>query len=286
MDAASLADTFNATSREFDAVTPLVWGPAGQSLTFALGLRSGDAVLDVCSGTGASALPAAAAVGPDGLVHAIDLADDLLEVGRVNATERALRNIDFVVADATAWEPPSTVPDAGYDALACSYGIFFLPDPERDFSRLVSLVRPGGGVGVTVWRQGAIEAFSRAYFEVIAAQFSVHGAGGPPRAGGVRQAPDPADGDGRSAGRMARGGGYDGRPGGRAEQSCTRHGVVRVELRVGQCSARCPHPVRRRSRRADSSGLVRVADRARHRFDRSRDTGGNRVASALRELPP
>lgn len=169
MDAASLADTFNATSREFDAVTPLVWSPAGQSLTFALGLRSGDAVLDVCSGTGASALPAAAAVGPDGLVHAVDLADDLLEVGRVKATERALRNIDFVVADATAWEPPSTVPDAGYDALACSYGIFFLPDPERDFSRLVSLVRPDGGVGVTVWRQGAIEAFSRAYFEVIAA---------------------------------------------------------------------------------------------------------------------
>ncbi|CCQ15097.1 putative ubiquinone/menaquinone biosynthesis methyltransferase [Rhodococcus sp. AW25M09] len=169
MTAASLAATFNATSREFDTLTTQVWGPAGQSLAYALEFASGDAVLDVCCGTGASAIPAAAAVGPDGIVHAIDLADDLLEVGRAKATDRALRNIDFVLADATQWETPSTIPDAGYDALACSYGIFFLPDPEGNFARLVSLVRPGGRVGVTVWRKGAIEAFSRTYFEVIAA---------------------------------------------------------------------------------------------------------------------
>ena len=169
MTAASLAATFNATSPKFDALTPQVWGPAGQSLVFALGLASGETVLDVCSGTGASAIPAAAAVGPDGIVHAVDLADELLEVGRVKATERALRNIDFVAADATEWEPPSTVPDAGYDALACSYGIFFLPDPEADFARLVSVVRPGGRVGVTVWRKGAIEAFASTYVEVIGA---------------------------------------------------------------------------------------------------------------------
>lgn len=158
---------FDATSPMFDSVTPLVWGPAGQSLAFALGLRSGERVLDICAGTGASALPAAAAVGPDGLVHAIDLSDDLLELGRLKATARALRNIDFVRADATQWEPPSTAAD-GYDALACSYGVFFLPDMDISFARLVRLVRPGGRVGVTVWRKGAIEAFARAFFEVVA----------------------------------------------------------------------------------------------------------------------
>ncbi|KQU61081.1 SAM-dependent methyltransferase [Rhodococcus sp. Leaf278] len=184
MTAESLAATFNATSREFDAVTPQVWGPAGQSLAFALELATGDAVLDVCSGTGASAIPAAAAVGPDGVVHAIDLADDLLEVGRRKATDRALRNIDFVVADATEWEPPSTVPDAGYDALACSYGIFFLPDPEQDFARLVSLVRPGGRVGVTVWREGSVRDYSAAFFDVVGRHW-------PSSAG---SAPDPAAG--------------------------------------------------------------------------------------------
>ncbi|WP_089250690.1 class I SAM-dependent methyltransferase [Rhodococcoides kyotonense] len=166
MSDSPLAQTFNSTSSEFDRITPLLWGPAGQSLAFALELAAGDSVLDVCTGTGASAIPAAQAVGPDGIVHAIDLADDLLEVGRLKATSAALRNIDFVCADATEWEAPSTI-DTGYDALACSYGIFFLPDMDITFSRLVGLVKLGGRVGVTVWRKGAVKEFGDAYFEVI-----------------------------------------------------------------------------------------------------------------------
>lgn len=169
----SVASTFNSTSAEFDSITPLVWGPAGQALSFALGLKSGEWVLDVCAGTGASALPAAAAVGPDGFVHAIDLADDLLEIGRLKATAAALRNVEFVCADATEWEAPSTVHGGydrtgGYDALSCSYGIFFLPDMDLTFSRLVREVRLGGRVGVTVWRKGAVEDFGNTYFDVIA----------------------------------------------------------------------------------------------------------------------
>ncbi|MFC4605216.1 class I SAM-dependent methyltransferase [Rhodococcus kronopolitis] len=163
-----LAAVFNAGIREFDRLTPQVWGPAGQSLITQLRLRPGDAVLDVCSGAGASALPAAAAVGPTGLVHAVDVADDLLEMGRLVASDRALHNVDFVRADATEWEPPSTVPAAGYDALACSYGIFFLPDTDQSVNRLVRLLRPGGRIGVTVWRRGALTDFARAYADVLA----------------------------------------------------------------------------------------------------------------------
>lgn len=166
MTADELAREFNAAHAEFDKLTPTVWGPAGQALTFQLGLRPGDAVLDVCCGMGASALPAAAAVGPAGLVHAIDLADDLLEQGRVIAAERALLNVEFVCADATTWEPPSTVPEAGYDALACSYGVFFLPDMDISFARLTGLVRHGGKIGVTAWRAGALEDYVGAFFEV------------------------------------------------------------------------------------------------------------------------
>lgn len=167
MTSAEIAATFNASSSAFARVAPLVWGPAGQALTFQLRLRPGDAVLDVCSGTGASALPAATAVGPTGFVHAIDLADDLLEEGRLIASERALLNIDFVQADATEWEPPSSVPSAGYDAVASSYGVFFLPHMDTSVARLVRLVRPGGRIGVTVWREGALDGYANTYFEVL-----------------------------------------------------------------------------------------------------------------------
>lgn len=163
-----VARTFDDASGRFDCLTATVWGPAGQSLVFALGLHPGDTVLDVCCGAGSSALPAAAAVGPTGRVHAVDVAADLLELGRLTAEDRALKNIDFVCGDAAVWEPPSSVPDAGYDALAVSYGVFFLPHMDASFARLVGLVRHGGRIGVTVWRAGAMAEFTALVFDVAA----------------------------------------------------------------------------------------------------------------------
>ena len=167
MATSDLAAVFDAIGPDIGPVTPQLWGPVGQSLIFALQLRPGAAVLDVCSGAGASALPAAAAVGPTGRVHAVDLADDLLEQGRLIASDRALQNIDFVCADVTTWEPPSDVPAAGYDALACSFGVFFLPHMDFDVVRLLRLVADGGRVGVSVWRSGALAEFTDAFYEVI-----------------------------------------------------------------------------------------------------------------------
>lgn len=165
-DSAETARTFDAASGDFDELTPTVWGPAGQALVFQLGVAPDEAVLDACCGTGSSALPAAAAVGPEGLVHGVDVADEMLEHGRLTAERRGLKNIEFVCADASQWEAPSDVPDAGYDVLSISYGVFFLPDMDRTFWRLVSLVRQGGRAGVTVWRRGAMEEFSSIVFDV------------------------------------------------------------------------------------------------------------------------
>ena len=168
MTSVDLETLFNSSRSDFAKVTPQLWGPTGQALAFQLQLRPGEAVLDICCGTGASALPAAAAVGPSGVVHAIDLADELLEEGRLIASARALQNIQFVHADATKWEPPSSVPAAGYDAVASGYGVFFLPHMDTAVARLVHQVRPGGRIGVAVWRKGAMEPYMRAYFRVLA----------------------------------------------------------------------------------------------------------------------
>lgn len=167
-DTPELARTFDEVGGDFDTLTPTVWGPAGQALIFQLGLRPGAHVLDACCGTGASALPAAAAVGPDGRVHGVDVAGNLLERGRLVAEQRALKNIDFVCADVTEWEKPSDIPAEGYDALAISYGVFFLPHMDSAFARLVGLVRHGGRVGVTVWRSDGIERFTELVYDVAA----------------------------------------------------------------------------------------------------------------------
>lgn len=171
-----------------DRLTPTVWGPAGQALAFQLHLGPGDTVLDAWCGAGASALPAAAAVGPGGLVHAVDVDDDLLERGRLVASARALRNIDFVCVDPTIWESPSNVPRRGYDALACSYTLLSVPHPSLAVARLVRLLRPVARVGVTVWRRGALADVADAFRDAVTARVPEHR---PIRAAGVRQLDDP-----------------------------------------------------------------------------------------------
>lgn len=167
MPQSEFAAVFNAGRESFTRNAPLVWNPTGQALAYQLQLRAGETVLDFCCGAGSSAIPAAMAVGPTGRVHGIDLADDLLEEGRLVASQRALQNVDFVAADATVWEPPSSIPDAGYDVLSSSYGVFFLPDMDRAVHRLLGLLRPGGRFGVTVWRAGSLVQFTGPYFEVL-----------------------------------------------------------------------------------------------------------------------
>ncbi|MFD4292233.1 class I SAM-dependent methyltransferase [Rhodococcus sp. NPDC058532] len=168
MGADDLTAVRNAGATEFSRLTPTVWGPAGAALAFQLRLRPGESVLDVCCGAGAAALPAAAAVGPTGLVHAVDRADDLLELGRLAASDRALHNIDFVRADAAAWEPPSSVPRGRYDVLSCSHGVHLLPHPTAAVARLVRLLRPVAKVGVTVWRRGALDQVGSAFADALA----------------------------------------------------------------------------------------------------------------------
>lgn len=141
MPGPSIADIFDSTSPEFDLVTPLVWGPAGETLVARAQVSLGDRVLDICSGTGASALAAARVVGPDGHVTAVDFAADLIDRGRTSAYAAGLRNIDFRVGDVTAL---SGHDQGEYDVLTCGFGVFFLPDMDNSVRNLLPLLRPGG----------------------------------------------------------------------------------------------------------------------------------------------
>jgi ubiquinone/menaquinone biosynthesis C-methylase UbiE len=87
MEAAKLKAerTYNAAADTFDAQPLGSWNRYGRRTVERLGLRHGAHVLDVCCGSGASALPAAQAVGRSGTVIAVDLANDLLELGRAKA---------------------------------------------------------------------------------------------------------------------------------------------------------------------------------------------------------
>jgi ubiquinone/menaquinone biosynthesis C-methylase UbiE len=154
--------TYNAAADCFDAKPLAFWDRYGRRTVERMALRRGASVLDVCCGTGASALPAAEAVGPDGGVIAVDLAEELLKLGRAKADGVGLRNIELRRADMTCLG----FPDRCFDAVICVFGVFFVPDMEAQVAELWRMVRPGGQLAITTWGPGI---FAPAYEVWLAA---------------------------------------------------------------------------------------------------------------------
>ncbi len=140
-------DAYNAAADHYDDPALGFWAHFGERTVERIGLSPGARVLDVCAGSGASALPAARAVGPGGRVIAVDLAADLLARGRAKAAREGLANIEFRAGDMLEVDPAL----GPFDAVVCVFGIFFVEDMAGAVRRLWSLVRPGGAIAITTW---------------------------------------------------------------------------------------------------------------------------------------
>ena len=157
------AFTYNAAADFFDASPLGFWDYFGRRTIELASLPSGSRVLDVCCGTGASALPAAEAVGPKGKVIGVDLAKQLLESARTKAIQRRLGNIEFEIGDMLSMR----FPVASFDVVVCVFGIFFVPDMAKAVSELWSRIRPGGKLAVTTWGPNFCEPASDAFWRSI-----------------------------------------------------------------------------------------------------------------------
>jgi ubiquinone/menaquinone biosynthesis C-methylase UbiE len=160
---ARAAFTYNAASDFYDASPLGFWDYFGRRTIQLASLPIGSRVLDVCCGAGASALPAAEAVGPTGNVIGVDLAKKLLESARRKAIQRRLGNVQFEVGDMLSLR----FPVASFDAVVCVFGIFFVPDMAMAVSELWSRVRPGGKLAVTTWGPNFCEPASAAFWRSI-----------------------------------------------------------------------------------------------------------------------
>ena len=129
-------------------------------------LRPDDHVLDVACGSGASALPAAEQVGPNGRVLGVDVSERLLALARAKAEQAGLDNVEFRFGDMRDLELPAT----SFDAVLLVFGVFFVPDMEALTRELWSLVKPGGRLVITVWARGLMEPAYSAFFEAVGAE--------------------------------------------------------------------------------------------------------------------
>jgi len=154
------AFTYNAAADTYDASPLGFWDYFGRRTIELASLPSGSRVLDVCCGAGASALPAAEAVGPAGNVIGVDLATQLLELARAKAVQRGVSNVEFEVGDMLSLR----FPVASFDAVVCVFGIFFVPDMAKAVGELWSRVRRGGKLAVTTWGPNFCEPANDAFW--------------------------------------------------------------------------------------------------------------------------
>ena len=154
--------TYNAAADFFDDPALAFWDRFGRGTIDRLNLVPGNWVLDVCSGTGASALPAAIQVGPTGRVVAVDLAENLLALAEEKAHQLGLSNLEIQVGDIDAL---NYAPE--FDAVVIVFGIFFLPDMTAATMGLWRMVKPSGQLAVTTWGPRLWEPGSSIFWNAV-----------------------------------------------------------------------------------------------------------------------
>jgi len=103
------------------------------------GIAAGMRVLDVGSGTGATAFHAADLVGPSGQVIGTDLAPAAIAAAGEAAAARGFKHVSFLQGDPTDmnFEQP-------FDAVVGRYVLLFQEDAGHMLRRLARHLRPGG----------------------------------------------------------------------------------------------------------------------------------------------
>jgi SAM-dependent methyltransferase len=120
--------------------------PFGRAILEVAGLQRGERVVDVGCGCGWTALTAAEAVGPAGIVLGVDVSAPMLEHARGRARARGLSNVTFTAADAS-----THAFDASFDLLMSRFGVMFFRDPTAAFTNLRTALRSEGRVAFVCW---------------------------------------------------------------------------------------------------------------------------------------
>ncbi|PYI39873.1 class I SAM-dependent methyltransferase [Arthrobacter psychrolactophilus] len=151
---------FTDGALQFEAWSDKLWDPMGRDVVAAAKLLPGEKVLDACCGTGAATIPAALAVGPEGAVDGVDLSTGLLRIAAANVSAQGILNATLTEADVTQWRGHRT-----FDAVLCSYSMFFFANMEAGVEHLTSMLRPGGRFVTSTWIDGALAPFADRIFE-------------------------------------------------------------------------------------------------------------------------
>lgn len=128
------------------AHTDVTLQPVSDALVAHAAPLTGERVLDVGCGCGASTLDFARAVGPTGAVEALDISGPMLAEAENRANAAGIDNIEWRQADA------GTAPLHEYDLLTSMFGLMFFGDAVAAFSHMRSAAKAGARMSFVCWR--------------------------------------------------------------------------------------------------------------------------------------
>jgi len=126
-----------------------VLAPAGEAAIDRANIQSGDKVIDVGCGCGATTAAIAELVGPTGEVFAVDISEPMLAEAkkRIGSDPR----ISFAIADAAIHPFPVSY----YDVLFSRFGVMFFDFPAVAFANMRRALKPGGRLSFACFREAA-----------------------------------------------------------------------------------------------------------------------------------
>ena len=113
-----------------------------------LAVRSGDRVLDLCTGTGDLAFLLATTVGKRGSVVALDFAPNILAEARRRSalrprTDRYAARLDFIEGDATCLPANGVCASGTFDGVTIGYGLRNVADIPAALREACRVLKPG-----------------------------------------------------------------------------------------------------------------------------------------------
>jgi ubiquinone/menaquinone biosynthesis C-methylase UbiE len=154
-----LKETFDAVSTGYDKGALRFFPRSAEHMAMLLELRGDEHLLDVACGTGHASLALAARL-PRGRLTAVDFSRGMLDQARNKAYSRDIQNIEFVERDMAALG----FPEHSFDGAVCAFGIFFADDMDRQLREIVSVVKPGGRVMVSTFREDYFAPLKELFF--------------------------------------------------------------------------------------------------------------------------
>lgn len=140
---------FNSSATLYDRIGPNIFTQFGERLVEKIPLSPGMHVLDIATGTGAVLIPLAQRVKSEGHAIGIDLSGAmLLEAKRVVET-KCLTNVELRKMDAERLE----FPDQTFDAVTCSFALFFFTDMRAALYEMQRVCKQGGYVAITLFNK-------------------------------------------------------------------------------------------------------------------------------------